>query len=221
LDTLIVPGVRILADVPESIRVTCAWIGECLSGSPAADDAALMVSRFAATAILYSVPGQPGDLVTVSVAIGRGAARIHVISQGARCQHDRSRPIAAATPAAGLTIVCALPEESAAEAPDRCLTFHIAGSARPFPPGGHGDDHRLPEGGPVGGWPLMISKITLAGWAAYAAWLAEEADDALTAIDALTDLQTEAAIAADQVFGPDWGDAATWSASAARLETEP
>jgi hypothetical protein len=68
----------------------------------------------------------------------------------------------------------------------------------------------------------MMSKITLAGWAAYAAWLAEEAGDALAALDALTDLEAEAAIPADQVLSPaGWGDAATWSVSAARLEAAP
>jgi hypothetical protein len=169
-------------------------------------------------------PGQHCGPITVSVAIGRGTARIHVISQGARCQHGRERSTAAAAApaAAGLTIICALPEEFAAEGPDKCLTFHIVGSARSFLPGGPGDDHRLPEGGPVGGWPLMISKITLARWTAYAAWLAEEAGDALAALDGLASLEAEPAIPADQAFGPDgWGDAATWSASAARLEAEP
>jgi hypothetical protein len=137
-------GVRILADVPESIRVTCAWIGECLSGSPAADDAVRTVSRLAATAILY--PGQCPDPITVSVAIGRGMVRIHVTSQDVRCQHGRARSTAAAAApaAAGLTVICALPEEFAAEGPDKCLTFHIAGSAQSFPPGGRGDDHELP-----------------------------------------------------------------------------
>jgi hypothetical protein len=222
LDTLIVPGVRILADVPESIRVTCAWIGECLSGSPAADDAVRTVTGLAASAILY--PGQRRNPITVSVAIGRGTARIHVISQGVYRQHGRARSAAAAAApaAAGLTIICALPEKFAAEGPDKCLTFHIAGSARTFLPGGPGDDHRLPDGGAVGSWPLMISKITLAGWTAYAAWLAEEVGDALAALDALTDLEAEAVIPADQVLRPDGrGDAATWSAIAARLEAKP
>jgi hypothetical protein len=220
LDTLIVPGVRILADVPESIRVTCAWIGECLSGSPAADGAAQTISRLAAIAILY--PGQRRDPITVSVAIGRGTARIHVISPGARYQHGRARSaVAAAAPAAGLTIICALPKEFAAEGPDKCLTFHIAGSVRPFPPGGPGDDHQLPEGGPVGSGMPVISKITLAGWTAYAAWLVEEAGDTLAALDGLVSLEAETAIPADQVFGPDGGgDAATWSAEAARPEAE-
>jgi hypothetical protein len=221
LDTLIVPGVRILADVPESIRVTCAWIGGCLSDSSAADGAAQAVSRLAATAILY--PGRRRDPITVSVAIGRGTARIHVISQGAHCQHSWARSIvpAAAPAAAGLTIICALPEELAAEGPDQCLTFHIAGSARPFPPGGLGDDHQLPEGGPIGSGTPMISKITLAGWIAYAAWFVEEIGDTLAALDGLASLKAEAAIPADQVFGLDGGgDAATWSADAARPEAE-
>lgn len=220
MDTLIVPGVRILADVPESIRVTCAWIGECLSGSPAADGAAQTVSRLAATAILY--PGRRRDPITVSVAIGRGTARIHVISQGAHCQHGLARSTVTAAPAAaGLTIICALFEEFAAEGPDKCLTFHIAGSVRPFPPGGPGDDHQLPEGGPVGSGTPMISKATLAGWTAYAAWFVEEVGDTLAALDGLASLEAEAAIPADQVFGLDGGgDAATWSADAARPEAE-
>ena len=214
-------GVRILADVPESIRVTCAWIGECLSGSSAADDAARTVSRLAVTAILY--PGRRRDPITVSVAIGRGTARIHVISQGAHRQHGRVRSaVAAAAPAAaGLTIICALAEEFAAEGPDKCLTFHIAGSVRSFLLGGPGDDHRPPEGSPIGSGTATISKITLARWTAYVAWLVEKAGDALAALDGLASLEAEGAIPADQVFGPDgWGDAATWSAAAASPEAE-
>ena len=45
-----------------------------------------------------------------------------------------SSTIAAAAPAAaGLTIICALPEEFAAEGPDKCLTFHIAGCRKVAP----------------------------------------------------------------------------------------
>ena len=67
----------------------------------------------------------------------------------------------------------------------------------------------------------MISKIALAGWTAYTAWLAEEVGDALAALDGLASLEAEDAIPAGQVFGPDgWGDAATWPAVAARLEAE-
>jgi anti-sigma regulatory factor (Ser/Thr protein kinase) len=146
LDTLIVPGVRTLADVPESIRATCAWIGECLSGSPAANDAALMVSRLAATAILYSTSGQPGDPITVSTAIGRGVARVHVISHGARCQHGRARSISiaaaavAATPVgAGLTIVRELADVFTVEGRDKCFTLRIAGPVRPSPADGSGE----------------------------------------------------------------------------------
>jgi hypothetical protein len=191
------------------------------SGSPAADGAAQTVSRLAATAILY--PGQRRDPITVSVAIGRGTARIHVISQGAHRQHGRARStVTAVAPAAtGLTIICALSEEFAVEGPDKCLTFHIAGSARSFLPGGPSDDHRLPEGGPVGSGTPMISKIALTGWTAYAAWFVEEVGDTLAALDGLVSIEAEAAISADQVFGPDGGgDAGTWSAEAARLEAE-
>jgi hypothetical protein len=68
----------------------------------------------------------------------------------------------------------------------------------------------------------MISKITLAGWTAYAVWLAEDVGDTLAALDALADLEVEVAIPADQVFSPDgWGDAATWPVPAARVEAEP
>ena len=68
---------------------------------------------------------------------------------------------------------------------------------------------------------MTISKITLARWTAYVAWLVEEAGDALAALDGLASLEAEGAIPADQVFGPDgWGDAATWSAAAASPEAE-
>jgi hypothetical protein len=67
----------------------------------------------------------------------------------------------------------------------------------------------------------MISKITLARWTAYAAWFVEELGDTLAALDGLASLEAEAAIPADQVFGPDGeGDAVTWSAAAARPEAE-
>jgi hypothetical protein len=61
----------------------------------------------------------------------------------------------------------------------------------------------------------MAGKIVLAGWVAYAAWLAEEAGDMLVAADVLADAggpPVPAGEAFGQAFGPDgWRDAATWS----------
>ena len=89
METLAVNGVRIFAGVPESVRAARAWIADCLPDSPAAADAALMVSELFTNAILYSMSGHPGGVVTVSIAIGRGKARIHVIDQGG---HPRAQP---------------------------------------------------------------------------------------------------------------------------------
>ena len=71
-----------------------------------------MVSELFTNAISYSASGHSGGQVTVSIAISRGMARIHVIDQGAlsRAQPGGSfvplRPLAAAPRlGAGLTIV--------------------------------------------------------------------------------------------------------------------
>ena len=77
-----------------------AWVAGCLAGSPAAADAALMVSELFANAILYTTSGHSGGLVTVSIAISRGMARIHVIDQGASLDLGKAAPSTAAAAAA-------------------------------------------------------------------------------------------------------------------------
>jgi anti-sigma regulatory factor (Ser/Thr protein kinase) len=142
----LVGGVRILAGMPESVRAARAWIAECLSGSPAADDAALMVSELFTNAILYTRSGQPGGVVTVTIAIGRGRARIHVIDQGAHLERIDAGQVAAIIAVAprfggGLTIVRELADEFTAEGPDKCFTLRVAGAGpvRSSPPGGPGE----------------------------------------------------------------------------------
>lgn len=145
MDTLTVDGVRVFASVPESAFAVLGWATDCLPDSPAAADTALTVSRLFASAVLYSTSGHSGCPVIVSIAIGRGMARIHVIDQGARLKLSQAVPsvaialASAPRPAAGLTIVREL-TESVAEGPDRCLTLRVAGPVRPSPPDGPGDD---------------------------------------------------------------------------------
>ena len=70
-----------------------------------------MVSELFTNAILYTTSGHSGGLVTVSIAISRGMARIHVIDQGASLELGQAAPSTAAAAAAaprlgaGLTIV--------------------------------------------------------------------------------------------------------------------
>src|SRR5262249_33714861 len=106
----LVGRVRILAGMREPDRAARASTAECLSGSPATDDAALMVSELFTNAILYTRSGQPGGVVTVTIATGRGRARIHVIDQGAHLERIDAGQVAAIIAAAprlgaGLTIV--------------------------------------------------------------------------------------------------------------------
>jgi anti-sigma regulatory factor (Ser/Thr protein kinase) len=146
VQTLAVSGVRTFAGVPESVRAARAWIADCLSGSPAADDVTLMVSELVTNAILYSRSGHRGGLVTVSIAAGRGQVRIHVIDQGGHFEPGQAaHSVAAAAAAAprlgaGLTIVRALADAFTAEGPDKCFTFRIAGPAPSSPPGGPGEN---------------------------------------------------------------------------------
>lgn len=146
METLAVNGVRIFAGVPESVRAARAWIADCLPDSPAAADAALMVSELFTNAILYSMSGRPGGVVTVSIAIGRGKARIHVIDQGGLLELSQAArsvaPAVAEAPhlGAGLTIVRELADEFAADGPDKCFTLRVAGPARPSPPGDPGEN---------------------------------------------------------------------------------
>jgi anti-sigma regulatory factor (Ser/Thr protein kinase) len=143
--TLTVNGVRTFAGVPESVRAARAWVADCLPDSSAAADAALMVSELFTNAILYSTSGHPGGLVTMSIAIGRGMARIHVIDQGGHLELSQAaRSVAAAVAeaphlGAGLTIVRDLADEFAAEGPDKCFTLRVAVPVRPSPPDGPGE----------------------------------------------------------------------------------
>lgn len=144
MKTLVVDGVHTFAGVPESARAARAWIAGCLAGSPAADDAALMVSELFANAVLYTTSGHVGGLVTVSIAISRGMARIHVIDQGASLEPGQAAPSSAAAAAAaprlgaGLTIVRELADEFVTDGPDKCFTLRVAGPFQPSPLDGPG-----------------------------------------------------------------------------------
>ena len=144
MKTLVVDGVHTFAGVPESARAARAWITGCLAGSPAADDAALMVSELFANAVLYTTSGHVGGLVTVSIAISRGMARIHVIDQGASLEPGQAAPSTAAAAAAaprlgaGLTIVRELADEFVTDGPDKCFTLRVAGPFQPSPLDGPG-----------------------------------------------------------------------------------
>jgi anti-sigma regulatory factor (Ser/Thr protein kinase) len=115
-----------------------------LPDSPAAADAALMVSELFTNAVLYSTSGHPGGTVTVSIALGRGKARIHVIDQGGYLELSQAAPSVATAVAeaphlgVGLTIVRELADEFATEGPDKCFTLRVAGPARPSLPDGPG-----------------------------------------------------------------------------------
>ena len=144
METLVVNGVRTFAGVPESVRAARAWVADCLADSPAAADAVLMVSELFTNAVLYSTSGHPGGAVTVSIALGRGVARIHVIDQGGHLESSRAaRSVAAAVAdaprlGAGLTIVRELADEFVVDGPDKCFTLRVAVPVWPSPPDGHG-----------------------------------------------------------------------------------
>ena len=145
METLVLNGVRTFAGVPESVRAARAWVADCLPDSPAAANAALMVTELFTNAVLYSTSGHAGGLVTVSIALGRGMARIHVIDQGGHLELSQAaRSVVAAVAeaprlGAGLTIVRELADEFVAEGPDKCFTFRIAVPVRPSPPNGPGE----------------------------------------------------------------------------------
>ena len=145
METLVVNGVRTFAGVPESVRAARDWVADCLPDSPAAADAALMVSELFTNAVLYSTSGYPGGLVTVSIALGRGLARIHVIDQGGYLELSQAaRSVAAAVAeaphlGAGLTIVREMADEFVVEGPDRCFTLRVAAPVRSSPPDGPGE----------------------------------------------------------------------------------
>lgn len=144
METLVVNGVRTFAGVPESVRAARAWVAGCLAGSPAAADAVLMVSELFTNAVLYSTSGHPGGVVTVSIALGRGMARIHVIDQGGHLELSQAaRTVATAVAEAphlggGLTIVRELADEFVVDGPDRCFTLRVAAPSPADEPGGSG-----------------------------------------------------------------------------------
>ena len=145
MTTLTVNDVRIFAGVPESVRAARAWVADCLPDSPAADDAALMVSELFTNAISLLDVGPSGWPGHVSIAVGRGMARVDVIDQGGDLEVSKAALSVAAAVAeaphlgAGLTIVRELADESAAEGPDKCFTLRVAVPVRPSPPDGPGE----------------------------------------------------------------------------------
>ena len=131
-----------------------------------------MVSELFANAILYTTSGHSGGLVTVSIAISRGMARIHVIDQGASLELGQAAPSTAAAAAAaprlgaGLTIVRQLADEFVTEGPDKCFTLRVAGPVRPSlsdGPGGSELEHERRGGHPMKDPHIHAEKTTAAG----------------------------------------------------------
>jgi anti-sigma regulatory factor (Ser/Thr protein kinase) len=81
---LTVDAARSFAGRPESARAARAWaVSHLPSGSPAADDVALMVSDLVTHALHYSRSGLPGGSVVVHLKIGSGRVRVDVTDEGA------------------------------------------------------------------------------------------------------------------------------------------
>ncbi|MGH3192344.1 MAG: ATP-binding protein [Streptosporangiaceae bacterium] len=137
METLTVSGTRTFASLPESVRAARAWVTSYLPGSPAAGDAALMVSELFTNAILYSTSGHSGGSVTVIIAISRSMARIDVIDQGGALDLRQAAFCVAAAVVeatrlgAGLTIVRELADASGDDGPDKWFTLCVDVPAGP------------------------------------------------------------------------------------------
>ena len=135
METLLtVDAVRTLAGRPETARAARLWVISHLSGSPAADDAALMVSELVTNALRYSRSGLPGGSVTVKLKITAGQLRVDVIDQGPDYEQATAVP-GVDTPldgvpglGAGLVIVRQLADTWGAEGPDSWFTLSLGGA---------------------------------------------------------------------------------------------
>ena len=86
---LTVDAARTFAGRPESARAARVWaVSHLPSGSPVADDVALMVSDLVTHALHYSRSGLPGGSVIVRLKIGSGRVRVDVIDEGADSRAD-------------------------------------------------------------------------------------------------------------------------------------
>jgi serine/threonine-protein kinase RsbW len=128
------PAVRTFAGRPETVRAARVWVVSYLLGSPAADDAALMVSELVTNSLRYSRSGLPGGSVTVNLKIGAGRLRVDVIDQGPGYERATA-PACIDTPldgvpglGAGLIIVRKLADTWGAEGPDSWFTLSLGGA---------------------------------------------------------------------------------------------
>ena len=114
---------RSFPGLPASVSAARSWVAGFVSGSPAADDAALMTSELAANAVLYSASGLPGGAFTVSVRAGGGSVRVDVTDQG-----GMPRVSAAAGLGKGLAIVSQLADVFGADGADRWFCLRTGGA---------------------------------------------------------------------------------------------
>ena len=132
---LTVDAARTFPGRPESARAARVWVVSHLpSGSPVADDVALMVSDLVTHALHYSRSGLPGGSVIVRLKIGSGRVRAEVIDQGAIPELNKPiRHVGAAIDTEGelgasLFLVHELAESFGAEGPRRWFTLSLGGA---------------------------------------------------------------------------------------------
>ncbi len=118
------PRTRAFTGLPESVAAARAWVAGFVSGSPAADDAALLTSELVTNAILHSASRLPGGQVTVSVRATDDMVRVNVVDQGAV-------PPCLAVPRGlgqGLVLVAALADVFGADGCDRWFALRTGRS---------------------------------------------------------------------------------------------
>jgi serine/threonine-protein kinase RsbW len=69
---------------PGQVRAARWWLGACIAGFSAADDATLACSELVANAIIHSDSGLPDGIFTVRIAVNHDFIRIEVLDQGGR-----------------------------------------------------------------------------------------------------------------------------------------
>ena len=114
---------RAFAGLPESVSAARAWVAGFVSGSPAADDAALLTSELVTNAVLHTASRLPGGQITVSVRAMDDMVRVDVVDQGAA----PPEPTAPRGLGQGLTIVTALADVFGADGCDRWFALRTGG----------------------------------------------------------------------------------------------
>src|SRR5215469_4246062 len=102
--TTTIPKARTFAGSPEEIRNVRHFVGQCIEGSPVADDVVLLASELATNAVRHTASGVDGTFC-VLVQAAQGSVRIEVHDLGSDSAPAIRHTSTPGESGAGLTLV--------------------------------------------------------------------------------------------------------------------